>query len=327
MARKWKLRLLALLALLVLLVLVPNGLAYIQARGMTHFVESGERTPPPGQMPLLGKLRVLLLGVHIPHPANTRTPEDVGLTFETRRFPGEAGDLEAWVIPAEPAHGWILLFHGYAGNKGDLLEIASRFHDLGWSAALVDFRGSGGSRGDRTTVGWTEARDVASTVRWAREALHEPAPVLYGFSMGAAAVLRAVAVEGIKPRAVIAEASFDRMLTTVQRRFHMMHLPSWPMANLLVFWGGLQNGFDGFAHNPVDYAARIVCPTLVLQGAMDDRVTVGEAKAIHAALRGYKVLHVFPDADHEASLGASPEDWAAVIAPFLARATGNPLRE
>jgi len=74
MARKWKLRLLA------LLVLVPNGLAYIQARGMTHFVESGKRTPPPGQMPLLGKLRVLPLGVHIPHPANTRTPEDVGLT-------------------------------------------------------------------------------------------------------------------------------------------------------------------------------------------------------------------------------------------------------
>jgi uncharacterized protein YpmS len=41
MERKWKLRWLALLALLALLVLVPNGLAYIHARGMTHFVDSG----------------------------------------------------------------------------------------------------------------------------------------------------------------------------------------------------------------------------------------------------------------------------------------------
>lgn len=327
MARKWKLRLLALLALLALLGLLPNGLAYLHARGMTHFVESGERTPPPGEIPLLGKLRVALLGVRIPHPVNTRTPEDVGLTFETRRFPGEAGDLEAWVIPAEQAHGLVLLFHGYAGNKGELLEIASRFHDLGWGTALTDFRGSGGSQGDRTTLGWNEARDVAATVRWAREALHEPAPVLYGFSMGAAAVLRAVAVEGIKPRAVIVEASFDRMLTAVQNRFHMMHLPSWPMANLLLFWGGLQNDFDSFAHNPADYAARIDCPTLVLQGALDDRVTVREAQAIHAALRGYKVLHVFPAAEHEASLGASPEDWSAVVVPFLARVTGDMPRE
>jgi len=327
MERKWKLRWLALLALLALLVLVPNGLAYIHARGMTHFVDSGARTPPPGQMSLLGKLHVALLGVSIPHPVNTRTPEDMGLTFETRRFAGEAGDLEAWVIPAEPARGWILLFHGYAGAKGDLLEIASRFHDLGWATVLADFRGSGGSQGDRTTVGWNEGRDVAATVHWAHEALHEPTPVLYGFSMGAAAVLRAVAVEGIKPRAVIAEASFDRMLTTVQRRFHMMHLPSWPMANLLVFWGGLQNGFDGFAHNPVDYAARIDCPTLILQGALDDRVTIREAQAIYTALRGYKVLHVFPDAEHEASSGASPEDWSAVVTPFLARAAGNPARQ
>ncbi|HJX51609.1 MAG TPA: alpha/beta fold hydrolase [Polyangia bacterium] len=319
MARKWKLPSLALLGLLVL---VPNGLAYVHARGMTHFVSSGERTPPPGQIPLLGKLRVLLLGVRIPHPVNTRTPEDVGLTFETRRFAGEAGDLEAWLIPAEQAHGLVLLFHGYAGNKAELLEIASGFHDLGWSTVLTDFRGSGGSQGDRTSIGWNEARDVAATVRWAHEALHEPAPVLYGFSMGAAAVLRAVAFEGVKPRATIAEASFDRMLTTVQRRFHMMHLPSWPMANLLLFWGGLQNGFDGFAHNPVDYAARIDCPTLVLQGALDALVTTREAQAIHAALRGYKVLHVFPDVGHEASLGASPEDWSAVVGPFLARATG-----
>jgi len=325
MARKWKLR--SLLALLVLVAIVPNGLAYIHARGMTHFVDSGERTPSPGQLSRLGKLRVALLGVRIPRPANTRTPEDVGLAFETRRFAGEMGDLEAWVIPVAQAHGLVLLFHGYAGNKAELLEIASRFHDLGWGAALVDFRGSGGSQGDATSIGWTEARDVAATMRWARETLHEPAPVLYGFSMGAAAVLRAIAVEGIKPRAAIAEASFDRMLTAVQRRFQMMHLPSWPMADLLLFWGGLQNGFYGFAHNPVDYAAHIDCPTLVLQGALDDLVAVGEAQAIHAALRGYKVLHVFPDVGHEASLGTSPEDWSAVVAPFLARVTGEPQRE
>lgn len=29
------------------------------------------------------------------------------------------------------------------------------------------------------------------------------------------------------------------------------------MANLLVFWGGVQNDFNAFKHNPTDYAKNI----------------------------------------------------------------------
>ena len=70
---------------------------------------------------------------------------------------------------------------------------------------LVDFRGCGGSQGDRTTIGWNEAKDVSATLLWVKATLGESAPVLFGHSMGAVAILRAVAVEGVQPRAVIAD--------------------------------------------------------------------------------------------------------------------------
>ena len=58
--------------------------------------------------------------------------------------------------------------------------------------------------------------------------------------MGAASVLRSVHSCGVQPDAIIAESVFDRMLTTVRHRFELMGVPSFPCAELLVFWGGRQ---------------------------------------------------------------------------------------
>jgi alpha-beta hydrolase superfamily lysophospholipase len=308
-----------LLWLAVLLALVvPNALAYLHARAMTHFVTSGQTTSPDG-LGWADKLGVLVQGVRVRRPVNQGTPADAGLAFQTHRFAGGAGPLEAWVIEARPRRGVILIFHGYSGSKSDFIEVARRLHEMGWTSVLVDFRGAGGSAGQDTSIGWHEARDVAAAVAWTRESLHEPAPVLYGFSMGAAAVLRAVAVEHVHPRAIIVESAFDRMLSTVENRFHNVGVPAFPGAPLLVFWGGVRHGFNGFAHNPGQYAAAVTCPTLVLCGADDRLVTPTEAHNVFSALAGPKTLHVFPHAPHEASRTVPREDWQAVFVPFLDR--------
>jgi hypothetical protein len=43
-------------------------------------------------------------------------------------------------------------------------------------------------------------------------------------------------------------------------------------AELLVFWGGRQFGFNGFAHNPIRYAQALRCPALFQHGSKDNRV-------------------------------------------------------
>lgn len=300
-----------------LVVIAINWLAYRQAQAMTRFVPSGQRTERLEHISFAGKVRALFLGVEIPRPRNSRNPANLGLAFETRLVPAAVGQLEAWVIRGEAANGWVVLFHGYAESKDSLLEVALRFHRKGFGVVLVDFRGSGGSAGNVTTVGYAEARDVADVVRWVGAELGEPAPILYGFSMGAAAILRALAQYPLQPRALIVQASFDRMLTTVQHRFEMLNAPSFPAAELLLFWGGRVNHFDAFSHNPRQYAAKIKTPTLVLHGEKDQRVTRREAEAVFAALRGKKSLRVFATGIHDPVAEVTEEQWLEAVNPFL----------
>lgn len=296
-----------------------NGLAYRHARAMTHFVTGPERTNPPERLSLAQKVQVLAVGVSIPKPRNRQTPADCGLPFETLRFTGARGqELEAWLVREPNARRIVLLFPGYAGSKDSLLAPAQEFYRLGWSTMLVDFHGCGGSSGDTTSLGWHEADDVTAAFHEAHRFQRGDSIILYGASMGAAAILRAVAVNRVQPVAIIVECPFDRMLTTVQNRFHAMGVPSFPSAQLLVFWGGRQLGFNGFDHNPCDYAATVTCPVLQLHGVRDPRVSVAEARRVFEALAGEKRWVQFERAGHESYLAAEPGKWKGAIESFLA---------
>ncbi|MEN9576682.1 MAG: hypothetical protein RL514_4537 [Verrucomicrobiota bacterium] len=300
--------------------LAVNGAAWAHARAMSRFARSGERTASPEKLGVLAKARVVLLGVTLLRPENRRTPKDIGLGFQTMHCVGAKGiSLEAWFVPANvpTTNGIVLLFHGYGASKESLLPIAAEFHTMGWDALLVDFHGSGGSAGDTTSVGWHEAEDVAAAFAAAATLAPDKPRVLYGVSMGAAACLRAIHTLGVQPDALILECPFDRMLTTVQHRFHAMRLPAWPLAELLVFWGGRAGGFDAFAHNPVNYAAAARCPTLLLHGGRDPRVTVAEVERIQGALGGPKRLRVFPELGHQSYVEAQREAWRAEVTGLL----------
>jgi alpha-beta hydrolase superfamily lysophospholipase len=297
-----------------------NVIAYNHAHAMTHFREGGPRTGNPETLSLLQKAKVLLLGISLPRPANQSDPASEGLAFETYHFRGKDGiRLEAWHVPHPEARGVVLLLHGYAGCKDSLLAEARAFHDLGYATVLLDCRGSGGSDGNATTIGVYEADDLAAVVRELQESDPGQRLILYGGSMGAVAILRAVSANGVRPSAVIAECPFDRMITTVGNRFAAMGLPAFPCAHLLVFWGGVQHGFNGFRHNPVDYARGVRCPVLFLQGEQDTRVTREQAEAVFKNLAGEKHFELFPGVGQQSCLSGRPDQWKQVVAEFLSR--------
>jgi alpha-beta hydrolase superfamily lysophospholipase len=303
---------------LLLALLALNGVAFMQAWAMTHFVPAGQRTPAIESLSLPQKAWTITTGVTVPRPQNNITPADLGLTYETRRIDaGQSEWLEAWFMPSTSSSGVVLMFPGYATSKDTLLTPAAALHDMGYDALLVDFRGSGGSSGSDTTLGVREAEDVATSVAYARQAWPGKPIVLYGVSMGAAAVLRAVAKDGVQPDALILESPFDRLLTTVGNRFHSMGLPAFPSAELLIFWGSVQHGFDGFQHNPVEYARSVKCPTLFMYGDQDPRVTPEQSVAIYEQLDGPKEFVSFHGAGHTSLIAAAPQDWKLRVAKFL----------
>ena len=109
------------------------------------------------------------------------------------------------------------------------------------------------------------------------------------------------------------------MYQTVCARFRSMNVPSFPMAGLLVFWGGVENGFWAFGHNPTEYAKNITCPALLLYGAQDEKVSKEETDAIFANLNGRKELKIYQEAGHENYLSKYKNEWTQDVGNFLHR--------
>jgi uncharacterized protein len=307
-----------LVAALVLAALAANAVAAMQAHAMSHYAPAGHSTPPMESLSLPQKILTVATGVTIARPENRLTPANNGLSYTVERIALPDGAwLEGWYVAASRPLGLVLMFPPYAASKESLLAPARAFHDMGYASFLVDYRGAGGSSGSDTTLGVREGSDVARAVAYAAAHWPGPPPILYGVSMGAAAILRAVSAEGVRPTAVILESPFDRLVGTVGNRFRAMGLPPSPGAEMVVFWGSLELGFNGFTHNPVDYAAAVTCPALVLHGGRDSRATPDEVAAVFAALRGPKRIAAYPDAGHELLLGDAPDLVRGTVFEFL----------
>lgn len=287
--------------------LALNVAAFVAAWGLTHF------TPRSARFRMLSAVGT----VSLPRPENRREP-DFGLPWQAHQLEG-AHDvtLEAWHVPLEAPRGLVVLFHGYADSKARLFPAAREFLRMGFSVFLVDFNGSGGSEGSATSVGFHEAVDVAAALEYARRLEPARPVVLYGASMGAAAILGAVAQHGSAPEAVILECPFDNLLATVSHRFERHHLAALPLAHLLLFWGGVQQGFNPFRHNPAAYAKAVKMPALLMAADGDPYVTLDETRAIFGGLAGPKRLLTCRASRHVVCLDADAGDWRREVGEFL----------
>jgi alpha-beta hydrolase superfamily lysophospholipase len=305
--------------LLLLAVAGLNGLAWSQSHAMLHYADGGTRTLKPEALTPLQKALILITGTRVPRPHSTRTPADYQLPFERLHFPASPEiELGAWYCPVPTDSPLlVILFHGYAQDKASLLPEAAALHSLGIPSLLVDFRGSGDSSASHATIGFEESEDVAAACRYARSHYPRSRLVLYGQSMGAAAILRAIARCDVKPDAIVLEAVFDTLLQTVENRFHAMKVPAFPNAHLMVLWGGWQFGFNGFALRPVDDARAVRCPALFFHGSGDPRARPEEAERVRLAIPGRTSRILYPSAGHDDTAVASPDLWRRSLRTFF----------
>ncbi len=280
-----------------------NVLSYIGAYALTHFSSPGH------------------LGLGIPRPTSSKLPSDIGLAYVSQRVSINQNEwLDTWFISAQRpvSSGTVLLFPGNGGSKAkQLLAPTEVFHHLGYDTFLIDFRGVGGSSGNTTTLGVREAKDVALALSYAQRSNFQRPFILYGVSMGSAAILKAIAHETVNPDAVILELPFARLLDAVRSRLRAIRVPTFPIAEMLVFWGSIQHKFNGFTHNPVTYAKQVQCPALLLHGRLDKWTTITEIKQIFQNLNGSKELTIFPNTGHSLLVTVDKEHWQRSVAQFL----------
>lgn len=300
------------ITLSLILFMAMNVLAFIHAYKFTHYNPRVTTKTDPSALSPLVKTKVLFTGIDNPRPTRAAFPTH---SFSTIQIESDVM-LEGWHIVTNSSKGTVILFHGYTGEKSTLISRAEEFTRLGYSVLMVDFMGSGGSEGEGTTIGYAESREVRDCYEYIAKT-GEKNIHLFGTSMGAVAILKAMDDYYIYPKSVILECPFGSLYKSVCARFDIMGVPSFPMAGVLTFWGGFQQGYWAFGHNPSSYAKSVNCPTLLLFGEKDDRVSIQETLDVYNNIPTKKTLVTYPNVGHNIFTPENRLKWTQDVSSFM----------
>lgn len=214
--------------------------------------------------------------------------------------------IEALRVPALDRRGRrtpVLLAHGYLETKEFHLHQARLLSRHGHDVLLVDLRGHGRSRGERTTFGVRERGDLAAVIDAARDRGWVDERVIdIGYSLGAASALQHAACDA-RVSGVVAMAPFFDMRSAVAS-FHRT-LGSWCLDRDSVLRGFdavcPRHGFAPGEASTVEAVRRLAIPALFVVGARDrllpgpvhtDRLVAAHRGAWHRHLTVQRAGHV-----------------------------------
>jgi alpha-beta hydrolase superfamily lysophospholipase len=121
---------------------------------------------------------------YLPSDTVDRTPRDVGLEYEELEAITEDGEtLRGWWVPVTAGRGTLVFFHGASGSRSRRVDAIKRFHSLGLSVLIVDYRGYGGSTGTPSEAGTYADARAAWDAAISRGATPE-STVVFGRSLG-----------------------------------------------------------------------------------------------------------------------------------------------
>lgn len=222
-----------------------------------------------------------------------------------------------WNTPDSSANGTVILFHGLSGNKTTVIHEAEEFRNWGYNVLLIDTRGHGNSGGETTTIGYRESEEVKMAWDYLK-GKGEQKIFLWGFSMGAVQIMKAISDHDLQPAGIILEMPFLTLQSHVKNRVRSLGFPKQPFGFFITFWIGAQRGFNGFSFNTVTYAQKIHCPVLLQYGSRDQLVTRDQANRIYEAVASTdKKIVIYDDANHESFLQKDPVVWRKEVGSFL----------
>lgn len=303
------------LRVVILLFILLNVIVIFHAYKFTHFYDAGDPSVKKQELKTgWDKTKDILFGFNTAKQKNI-APDSAFAEIKVMTTDGL--QLSCWYMTVPEAKGTVLLFHGHGSKKSAVLNEAYRFQQLGYNTFLTDFRAHGSSEGNTSTIGYSEAEDVKAVYDYVA-GKGEKNITIWGISMGAASVAKAISEYDLGAKRVILEMPFGSLPEAVVGKVKMMHLPPQPISTLLTFWGGTIHGFWAFNFKVTDYVEKIKCPVLMQWGAKDPRVTRAETDSVYAHISAPKKLVVYTESAHESLCTKEPAKWMKNVSAFMA---------
>jgi fermentation-respiration switch protein FrsA (DUF1100 family) len=253
-----------------------------------------------------------------------RTIDDSVLPVRFRTDDGLA--IDGWYLAHPDARDALVICHGFAMNRHELLDIAQGLRARGHAVLLFDFRAHGTSEGLRSTIGLRETREIAAAVDFlqARPELAGRPIGVAGVSMGAAAALLATARD---PRigAVAADSSFATLEEiAAQGLSAFCRVPTFLFSGLILRFAEFLTAERIRAHRPIDALAAIAPrPVLLIHDETDTFIPVSHTHALFAAASEPKECWITPCLGHASLWAHRADEYVARLDDFFTRSLGQ----
>jgi dipeptidyl aminopeptidase/acylaminoacyl peptidase len=233
--------------------------------------------------------------------------------------------LQGWLFPVKNSGRAVIMAHSYGKNRLEFgiqtIDLVKFFMNKGYNVFTFDFRNSGKSGGDMSTMGYYEKEDLQAAISYVRRQGPEHI-VLLGFSSGASASILAAADSG-NVDAVIADTPYSDLGSYLEDSLNKKTgLPAFPFNKTILISMELMGGIDASNASPMDSLKELSPAWLFLIHGRDDaEIPVENSRSLYAA---YSKLNPGKtelwETDAEGSNGsyaASPDEYLERLSSFL----------
>lgn len=247
--------------------------------------------------------------IFFPSPVVDITPKFFNLNYQEVWLPvktnsGKVERINGWWIPASQPNAKVLLYlHGNGINIAANAEHANRFHQMGFSVLLIDYRGYGRSEGSFPTE-MQVYQDAVTAWNYLVQARQiQPSQIyIYGHSLGGAVAID-LAVQHSDAAGLIVEGSFTSVRDVVDYQAIYRIFP----VNLL-----LHQQFDS-----IKKVRSLKMPVLFIHGTADWKVPASMTEKLYAAAPQPKQLLLVSEAGHNNTAEIAGAKYFQTVQKFI----------
>lgn len=215
---------------------------------------------------------------------------------------------------------FVIISHGYTGNKYSSVKYAQIFIKLGYDVILYDLRYHGDNVKTLSSMSFKESDDILQIADYIRQHYGSDIPIgLHGESMGSASSLTAVARNDCFSF-LISDCGFsdfeELMRYLAKEKFHLPVFFAYTSSLL----NRILHGFSFIEIKPIkELAENHTCqtPILFIHGKEDRFIPPSMCESLYHMYEGKKRIYLMAGAEHAQSYSVNPSLYTQLIIDFL----------
>ncbi|MBP3431646.1 MAG: alpha/beta hydrolase [Clostridia bacterium] len=217
----------------------------------------------------------------------------------------------------------VIVVHGFGGNYQEMQQYCKFFVQKNFNVLTIDNRTHGESEGKCIGFGWLDSKDILQWIKFVNDKTPDNQILLFGLSMGGAAVCMTAGETELKNVAAIvsdcAYANADRQIEHVMRKhkffFKLVKKHLYSYAKRI-------HNFDVYAADAAKQVKNTKVPILYIHGQEDEFVPLENLKVLYEATPAeMREKYVVEGASHAMAYPVAGVLYEKKVCDFLRKRT------